>query len=279
MWQVFGFQLPSNLAETPARLIEAQASMRAEMDTTSPVDPFEFPIELIWDRMPEVFRQEPLRPEIENALYRIYYGRGFFYVHWSPLRAYQLRYQPGGETQIEAARVSRTQELANTGAAIIAASTVIERCLDLAAQLARAYLGEPLRERPQNQPIERLADAREVIGRLSEDPEIGIRILKIVGGEVSSIAEPAIRSACQSLIRDPFPLIDLLEGVVPTEDVATLLRHMWAHARDQDFTLVSRGTFGQFAEAMGHFYNLTTWLLVASSLGGACHEWSAVASR
>lgn len=242
--------------------------------------------------MPEPFRAAPLGPKIEAGLVRIYRGRAWFETYWRPLRNFGLDMRPDGSAKVVEPVLRRTQIEALTAAAVLAGTTVVERCADLADHLARAMLDEPLPDpRRTVRPILSPTQARDMIRRLfTEEPEkpgsphLTVRLGAGAAAFVERI-EPdrdrrevrglAIANAAHDLAHDQFPLISKVYGGGPqSEEIGTLIRHCVAHPRDLGDELDQhRHLFAGFATAMELVFGRLQWLLVANSTGAACSEW------
>lgn len=227
--------------------------------------------------MPEPFRAPDIAPLIEAGLVRIYRGRAWFQSYWRPLRNYRLDIRPDGTTQLGEPVLRRTEVEALTGAAVVAGTTVLERCIDLGEHLARVILGEPARTIDPRSPILRLHEARPMIRRLLEEPAVVISFVEKVelDPERRSLRQIAIEAGARELTDDQFPLISQAYGAGPeSERIAALIRHCVAHGRDLgDHLDHSNRLFSGFAWAMQTVFGPLQSLLLTNTAGAACPEW------
>lgn len=277
-WLTAGFRLDlDTVPDCPPALIDGERRMYEELDTTSPLDPYLLPVELLWGRMPEPLRAPGIAPVIEAGLARIYRGRAWFQSYWRPLRNYRLDIRPDGNPQLVEPVLRRTEVEALTGAAVVAGTTVLERCIDLGEHLARVILGEPPRTIDPRFPILRLRVARPMIRRLLEEPAVVASFLEKIESdpEVRSLRQLAIDAGARELADDQFPLISQAYGAGPeSEQIAALIRHCVAHGRDLgDHLDHDNRLFLGFASAMQTVFGRLQWLLLANTAGAACPEW------
>lgn len=268
-WNMFGFVLPDGLADAPAGLVTAQQELIVELIAAKEHDwNFELPVELLWDRMLPWFREPDVAAVIERALLRMYHGRAEAAVHVQPLNDYRL--VPRGESfDVVSPSLRPAQLHAHIGAAVLAARGVSERCLDLAQEVARVYLGDPLRNKANVLPM---SESCAVIRRLAM-PAVAAECAQRLGAD-SSIAVTAISAAADQLTEDEFPVLSEMYGGGPvSEDEAARLRHMWGHGRDREFELVSRAAVTSLCHAVSDQFGRMMWLLMGTSSGSACQEW------
>lgn len=227
--------------------------------------------------MPETYRSEPTAQTIEAGLVRILRGRAWFQSYWQPLRDVRLSVRPGGSPELVWPALRRTQIEALTGAAVVAGTTVLERCVDLGEHVARVILNEPPRPADSDRPIKRVDEARPLIRRLLNDHEAVESFVETIEPDVDrrSHRRLAIQAAAQDLTDDQFPLIsEAYDSAPASEEIATLIRHCVAHGRDLgDHLEEDRQLFSGFASTMQVVYGRLQWLLVANSTGAACEEW------
>lgn len=267
-WVALGFSLSlASLPNCPSTLVDGERRLYEELDTTSPLDPFLLPVELLWARMPQQFRSEPLASLIEAGLVRILRGRAWFQVYWRPLRDVRLDVRPDGSAEVIPPVLRRTEVEALTGAALVAGTTVLERCIDLAEHVARGILGEAPRPVDPNRPIERIDTVRQLIGRLLADDSPLAHFVENIEPDADrrSVRTLAIQTAAQDLIDDHFPLIaKAYESAPGSEDVAQAIRHCIAHGRDLgDHLDEDRRLFSGFAWAMQTVFGRLQWLLLS----------------
>jgi hypothetical protein len=283
MWRAFGFRLEGSALGAPQPLVVWQQHLYAVSDTISPLDPFMLPVELLWDRMPASLRAGEVGERVAAGLERILRGRTWFQAYWRPLRDFRMVLDESG-SRVVAPDVQAAEREALCAAAVVAATTVVERCVDLGAHVAYALLSEAPRQIDSTRPVDSLVENRKVLRRLLLDPAlVASGPSAPAAGFIAAVEEDpmrrgvrglAVAAAAKTLAADNFQFVTE-DGGLTSEATVKALRDILAHGRDITEAHLDQPekTLSEFAQVMQAVFGHLQWLLLASTSGSACREW------
>jgi hypothetical protein len=249
VWPLLGFSLPAGLSRCHVALVAAQCRMESLLPGHSLDSALEYPIELIWDRVPNAARRDRT---VQADLIRIYDGVGQF-------RCLVALAGSGGRASPDFAALERN---ALHGSALVALTAVIERLLMLAVHVSPLFL-DPVGTAPQ-----RATTYVPVIRRSQQ------QLTRLASSSTAPGAQTAIVRALADDLFEPGSV--WYGGDVNSADATMELRNTWAHGRDQSMQPISAGTVATLISAAERGFYWLLWTLCGRAIEHACPEWVAL---